>query len=582
MNGKLLGALLLAISMMASTLSMAASARTVVICSGPDLHTNLPKIDMSAWKYNKADDVYYQTGLTYCENPADKKYETMGFYVPGAYFDGTRNKNGTYTCQKNTGRTVAGYNALTAPVILPVNTPGYAAMAAPTGYPARFGYGSVSDYTKAGMVVIVPGARGRDHGAPAGVVDFKAAIRYARYNADLLPGDVEHRLFTEGMSGGGAQSALLGATGDDKLYEPYLKAIGAVDGPSDAVTGSMCWCPVTNLDLADEAYEWNMGMSRTGLTAEQQRLSNGMAEAFGPYVNRLHLHDENGAPLFLENKGDGIYQSGPYYDYILRVAEQSLENFLQDTTFPYTVPNAMQNMVDNIPSGFSLPTELLRSASFEDLDKITRNGAKAGVTLKGTYATKEDYIAALNANGKWVSYDAATGRVKFTSLADFSHYQKPATKNLGAFDQLDRGQGENTLFGFGDGTAAHFDLVLGTLVKGTEYESAFAADLARKDALGTDMATRVNMYNPLYYLCRGYDGFGTSKPAKFWRIRSGITQGDTALTTEANLALCAKTCAKGQTVDFATVWGQGHTMAERSGGNVENFIAWVNQCTATL
>ena len=28
-------------------------------------------------------------------------------------------------------------------------------------------------------------------------------------------------------------------------------------------------------------------------------------------------------------------------------------------------------------------------------------------------------------------------------------------------------------------------------------------------------------------------------------------------------------------VDFATVWGQGHTMAERTGNASDNFIAWV-------
>ncbi|MBR1496032.1 MAG: hypothetical protein IJ617_00205, partial [Oscillospiraceae bacterium] len=33
-------------------------------------------------------------------------------------------------------------------------------------------------------------------------------------------------------------------------------------------------------------------------------------------------------------------------------------------------------------------------------------------------------------------------------------------------------------------------------------------------------------------------------------------------------------------VDFETVWGQGHTQAERSGGSTENFISWVNDCLA--
>jgi hypothetical protein len=30
-------------------------------------------------------------------------------------------------------------------------------------------------------------------------------------------------IFTFGMSGGGAQSALVGATGDSELYTPYLR-----------------------------------------------------------------------------------------------------------------------------------------------------------------------------------------------------------------------------------------------------------------------------------------------------------------------------------------------------------------------
>jgi hypothetical protein len=28
---------------------------------------------------------------------------------------------------------------------------------------------------------------------------------------------------------------------------------------SDSVTGTMAWCPITSLDYANEAYEWNMG-----------------------------------------------------------------------------------------------------------------------------------------------------------------------------------------------------------------------------------------------------------------------------------------------------------------------------------
>lgn len=61
--------------------------------------------------------------------------------------------------------------------------------------------------------------------------------------------------------------------------------------------------------------------------------------------------------------------------------------------------------------------------------------------------------------------------------------------------------------------------------------------------------------------------------------RTGITQGDAASTVEINLALALQ--ALGNTkVDFATVWGQGHTMAERTGDGTANFIAWVKEASA--
>ncbi|MEE0026598.1 MAG: tannase, partial [Atopobiaceae bacterium] len=86
------------------------------------------------------------------------------------------------------------------------------------------------------------------------------------------------------------------------------------------------------------------------------------------------------------------------------------------------------------------------------------------------------------------------------------------------------------------------------------------------------------MYTPLYYLLGSSEGYGTSEPAKHWRIRTGIEQGDTALTTELNLALALQADARVDSVDFATVWGLGHTQAERTGSADDNFIAWVADC----
>jgi hypothetical protein len=195
-------------------------------------------------------------------------------------------------------------------------------------------YSSVSEYTDAGFIYVHAGCRGRDAGAPAGVTDLKAAIRYIRYNDGNIAGDMDS-IFTFGMSGGGAQSALLGVTGDSELYNDYLEAIGAVMGVSDAVLGSQGLCPITSLDSSDEAYEWMMGTTRSGLSDEEQSISDGLTEAYAEYINSLGLTDTEGNVLTLEAGEDGRYQSGSYYDYMVSVIEESLNNFLADTSFPY-------------------------------------------------------------------------------------------------------------------------------------------------------------------------------------------------------------------------------------------------------
>lgn len=103
------------------------------------------------------------------------------------------------------------------------------------------------------------------------------------------------------------------------------------------------------------------------------------------------------------------------------------------------------------------------------------------------------------------------------------------------------------------------------------YGADYAAGLEKTDALGTSMQTRTDMYNPMYFLSDYYEGNQSAKVAEHWRIRTGIEQGDTALCTEINLALALENY--GVDVDFETVWGQGHTQAERTGTVDENFIA---------
>ena len=578
-----------------------------------DVVTNLSKIDNTKWQYNEEDDVYYQLGIQYCENPADTDYEELAIIVPAAYMDATDNGDGTYTCTLNTTAEINGYTAETAPIVFPVNTPGYAAQSPMTEY------SSVSDYIDAGFIYVHAGCRGRDAGAPAGVTDLKAAIRYIRYNDGSIAGDMDS-IFTFGMSGGGAQSALLGVTGDSELYDDYLEAIGAVMGVSDSVLGSQGWCPITSLDSADEAYEWMMGTTRSGLSDEEQTISDSLTAAYAEYINSLGLTDSEGNSLTLEEGEDGRYQAGTYYEYMVSVIEESLNNFLADTEFPYDSDSsgsgqqgrmgpggggrhdgangnfgggkpdgAPEGMDGNAPKGNAMPGGDMADAGdnagnkevdYTAIDDISRTENNSGISVSGTFKTAQDYIDALNANTTWVTYDETTNTATITSIQDFAEAVKTASKGIAAFDQLDGGQGENTLFGYGDGEGAHFDSVLASILSdiGSSYASDYEEDLTKEDSVGHTVDYRLNMYSPLYYLLSNSEGNHSSKVAKYFRINTGLWQSDTAVNTEANLVLALTNY--GSDVDYSFVWGQGHTMAERTGDSTSNFIAWVNQCVA--
>ena len=223
------------------------------------IETNLSKPDNAKWQYNADDDVYYQIGLEYCEKPVDDIHEKLAVFVPAAYMDAKDNGDGTFTCKLSESAVKNGYTAAKAPIVMPIMTEGYYDAKALTSSDEL--YEDLTQYTSQGFVYVHAGCRGINEGAPTGVADLKAAIRYLRYCDDMLAGDSES-IFVYGMSGGGAQAAILGASGDSELYDPYLKAIGAVQGVSDAVSGSMDWCPITDLDTANAEYEWMMGCTR--------------------------------------------------------------------------------------------------------------------------------------------------------------------------------------------------------------------------------------------------------------------------------------------------------------------------------
>lgn len=261
--------------------------------------------------------------VPYVERPICLEYQRMNIFIPAAYRD---------------GGTVNGYTRETAPVFMPNTVGGY--MPGPLDEPglAKFGPSvpnSIFHALRRGYVVAAPALRGRTlqdkdgayvGKAPACIVDYKAAVRFLRSLGDALPGDKE-KIITNGTSAGGALSSLMGATGNAPEYTPYLDAIGAADQRDDIFAAS-CYCPITDLDHADMAYEWQFGGVREyhrmhmepgpegrpnfvpddgAMTEEQMELSARLAKAFPEYVNSLGLTGPDGSPLTLEPDGSGSF-----------------------------------------------------------------------------------------------------------------------------------------------------------------------------------------------------------------------------------------------------------------------------------
>lgn len=601
--------------------------------SSPDPSVDLSEfeslaLDASAWRYDEDNDVYYQLGLTYCLSPATDTYESLAVFVPGAYFSAEKNGD-TYTCTVNDKAVVGAFTAATAPVLMPINTGSLAAQSSPTSY----AFDGLGPYMDAGCVYVYAGFRGRSAGydtasgsdelfpggSPWPVVDLKAAVRYLRYNASLLPCDAS-RVFVFGFGGGGGASAVLGASGDSELFEPYLTSIGAIthdaEGAtvSDAIAGSASWCPVTSFDTADAAYEWCQGQYATdGTRAEgswTRLLSQDLAAAYGAWVNEMDLRDADDAQLTLDETETGVYAQGSYADALLDCVNEAATTFVQGTAFPYAYtpqrledptfpgdPNLAATREADVASSTpasEAPADGTGEApatgdatAQEDASKTLAGVAQVQSTI---YDSAQSYFAALNADSWWINYNHRSMSVTVSSLRDFVTRMRPAAQPASPFDLPDRSSRVNQLFGIGEESTLHFDAIAAGLIDANldtyaacadwpaEEEVAWQEDLEKVDALETDMATRVSLMNPLFWLSGHYDGYGQASVAPHWRINEGLFDTDAPLCTAANIVFALRKYDGVASVSHTPVWGQGHVLAERSGSATSNLISWVTSC----
>lgn len=422
--------------------------------------------------------------ISYVAEPASE-IQKLSVYVPAEYLR---------------GEMINGYSAKTAPIFLPNGVGGYmpGKILEPVENDRMSGGANASLVALSrGLVVISPAIRGRTttmNGvyvgkAPAFIVDYKAAVRWIRHNRDRLPaGDVE-KIISNGTSAGGALSALLGATGNAPEYQTYLQVLGAANERDD-IFASSDYCPITNLENADAAYEWiffgenkyfpamwqlnpnataeaannpTAVKNSVAMTAEEIRVSKILRDAFPAYVNGLNLRDEQGNTLTLDRNGNGSFKSFIKQKYI----------------------ESAQAAID---SGKDL-------SGVDWL--IIRNGRVVDVDLK--------------------KYPASVTRMKAAP----------------AFDKLDLSSAENDEFGDDRNNPKHFSAT-----------NIYSTGEFANDGL-------IALLNPLNFI-----GRNDVTTAKFFRIRHGAADRDTALAVPAILALTLQN--NGVNVNFFVPFGRGH------------------------
>ena len=258
-------------------------------------------------------------GIPYVNKPVEPEYQQINIYIPEAYYE---------------GGSINGYTAKTAPIFLPNQIGGY--MPAKPGVPGERRHGgqpgadAMQTALAKGYIVASPGARGRTSPtgkAPAAIYDLKAAVRYLRHNDAAMPGDAE-KIISNGTSAGGALSILLGASitdGDDRKL--FVEIMGAADARDDIYAVS-AYCPISILEHADAAYEWEFNgvhdyekmditmldykverkLVKGTLDAAEQRVSDELKAQFPAYVNSLGLKNAQGEPLALNADGSGSFR----------------------------------------------------------------------------------------------------------------------------------------------------------------------------------------------------------------------------------------------------------------------------------
>ncbi len=484
-----------------ATASASISGNDVALKFNPEKGTeqSLTLPDGKTVKYRAYEHIYYVTNIE------DSTYQYLNLYVP---------------------ENVAAHPETKVPIFLRTYVGGY--MAAKAMSPS--GTDATGRALAEGYIVCIPGSRGRNSTvmqngetiftgrAPAAIADLKAAIRYLRYNSALIPGDTE-RIITDGTSAGGAMSALLGATGNSPLFEPYLKAMGAAPARDD-VFAAVCYCPIIDLEHADMAYEWLYQCTNTttrNLTPEQIKVSEELAALYPAYLNSLQLKTPDGTPLTDAN----------FLDYIKS----------------YIIQSAQKARAE----GCELP-ENIGIRMYENRPAFQGNGHG-----------ERRQPPSFGAQGNIVRHKEQSEFVADIDMEQYLNYvvTTQPLKNPPAFDALhvltDTPTGENEEFGNSQGSSVNF--------------SAYSIEKTGQKT-NDELEARVFMMNPMNFIKDK-----ASNQAPNWYIRHGARDRDTSFPVPVSLATMLMN--NGFNVNFALPWNRPHT----GDYNLDDLFTWIKQIT---
>lgn len=373
-----------------------------------------------------------------------------------------------------------------------------------------------------GYVVVSYGCRSRInapvngiyHGhSPATMTDTKAVVRYLRYNRKKLPAGDTDRIIVTGISGGGALSTLIAASGNSTDFLESLYEVGAagikrlpggglrsVRGCGDNVYGVIAYCPITDLGHACAAYEWLYHDTREALHqageegypfVSQESVMSASAELasmFETYLDGLGLKDRNGEVL-------------------------NSKNF----------------------------REFIASLMLSEVERAIAAEGPAAM-LAEIETPKYDGDGSRCENNGWLKFDE-TGKYSYDfdkHLYYVARYTPlkpaPAFSNKGLFEAP---VNEDTLFGGGTDQYCPFNAYswnhdsvsngVGLDDTGLDWDSYMETEQGKRLALQIKMASAVD------YLLEG-----KSDTAPFWYVRHGMDDRDTSFAVEALL--------------FASIW----------------------------